>query len=77
MSGHLPDFVELELKSPKPSPHYISVRNYKSHDPDLFILDLASHSDSLLPLFAGSDVNNKLAVFTITSFVKYSMLTLR
>ena len=77
ISNHLPDFVELKLKSPNPSPHYISEQNYKNNDPDLFITDLVSHSDSLIPLFAGSDVNNKLAIFTITSFVKYSMLTLR
>jgi len=54
ISDHLLVFVELELKlkSPKPSPHYISVRSYKSCDTDLFITDLALHSDSLLPLFA-------------------------
>ena len=63
ISDHLPVFVELKLKSPKPSPHYISARSYKNYDPDLFIIDLALHSDSLLSLFAGSDVNNKLAIF--------------
>ena len=63
ISDHLPVFVELKLKSPKPSPHYISVRSYKNYDPNLFIIDLALHSDSLLSLFAGSDVNNKLAIF--------------
>ena len=63
ISDHLPVFVELRLKSPKLSPQFISVRSYKNYDPDLFITDLASRLDSLLPLFAGSDVNNKLAIF--------------
>ena len=63
ISDHLPVFVELKLKSPKLSPQFISVRSYKNYDPDLFITDLASRWDSLLPLFAGSDVNNKLAIF--------------
>ena len=63
ISDHLPVFVELKLKSPKLSPQFISVRSYKNYDPDLFITDLASRSDSLLPLFAGSDVNNNLAIF--------------
>ena len=63
ISDHLPVFVELKLKSSKLSPQFISVRSYKNYDPDLFITDLASLSDSLLPLFAGSDVNNKLAIF--------------
>ena len=62
ISDHLPVFAEIKLKSPKLSSQYISVRSYKNYDPDLFITDLPSHSDSLLPLFASSDVNNKLAI---------------
>ena len=60
---HLPVYVVLKLKSPKISPHYVSVRSYKNYDPENFTFDLASHSDSLLSVFAAPDVNSKLGIF--------------
>ena len=63
ISDHLPVYVVLKLKSPKISSHYVTVRSYKNYDPDKFTSDLASHSDSLLSVFAASDVNSKLGIF--------------
>ena len=63
ISDHLPVYVVLKLKSPKISPHYVSVRSYKNYDPENFTFDLASHSDSLLSVFAAPDVNSKLGIF--------------
>ena len=63
ISDHLPVYVELEVKPPKPSPQYISVRSYRNYDPELFTVDLALHSDPLLSVFDGSDVNIKLNTF--------------
>ena len=63
ISDHLPVHVVLKLKSPKISPHYVSVRSYKNYDPENFTFDLASHSDSLLSVFAAPDVNSKLGIF--------------
>lgn len=63
ISDHLPVYAVLNLKSPKISPHYITVRSYKNYDPENFTFDLASHSDSLLSVFAALDVNSKLGIF--------------
>ena len=60
---HLPVYVVLKLKSPKISPHYVTVRSYKNYDPENFTFDLASHSDSLLSVFAAPDVNSKVGIF--------------
>ena len=67
ISDHLPVYVELKLKSPKPSPYYITVRSYKNYSPSLFIADLASNqSHSLLSIFHVDDVNTKLHIFNKT-----------
>jgi len=50
----------LKLKSPKISPHYVTVLSYKNYDPKNFTFDLVSHSDSLLSVFAAPGVNSKL-----------------
>ena len=67
ISDHLPVYVELKLKSPKPSPYYITVRSYKNYSPSLFIADLASNqSHSLLSIFHVDDVNTKLHILNKT-----------
>ena len=67
ISDQLPVYVELKLKSPKPSPYYITVRGYKNYSPSLFIADLASNqSHSLLSIFQADDVNTKLQIFNKT-----------
>ena len=63
ISNHLPVYVVLKLKSPKISPHYVTVCSYKNYDPENFTFDLASHSDSLLSVFAAPDVNSKFGIF--------------
>ena len=63
ISDHFPVYVVLKLKSPKISPHYVTVRSYKNYDPENFTFDLVSHSDSLLSEFAAPDVNSKLGIF--------------
>ena len=63
VSDHLPAYVELKVKSPKPSPQYISARRYTNFDPELFTADVALYSDSLLSGFDGPDVNIKLDTF--------------
>ena len=37
ISDHLPVYVKLKLKLPKPPPCYISTRSYKHYNPDLFV----------------------------------------
>ena len=54
ISDHLPVFVTLKLKLPKPPPCYITVRSYKKYDPTLFVADLASKSELLLQSFPRS-----------------------
>ena len=51
ISDHLPVYVELKLKLPKPPPCYISTRSYKHYNPDLFTADLATKSDKFLSIF--------------------------
>ena len=63
ISDHLPVFVTLKLKLPKPPPCYITVRSYKKYDPTLFVADLASKSELLLKVFQEADVNSKLKTF--------------
>ena len=63
ISDHLPIYVELKLKSPKPSPYYITVRSYKNYTPRLFTADLAHSSHKLLSIFNDGDVNTKLNTF--------------
>ena len=53
ISDHLPVYVELKLKLPKPPPCYISTRSYKHYNPDLFTADLATKSDKFLSIFFG------------------------
>ena len=61
ISDHLPVYVELDLKLPKPPPPcYISTRSYKHHNPDLLTADLATKSDKFLSL------SLKLATFNDT-----------
>ena len=61
ISDHSLVFCTLNLKVPKPSPHYICVRSYKNYNPDHF-----SSSVSELALFDKvydiDDVNLKLAI---------------
>ena len=42
ISDHLPVYVELRLKLPKPLPCYISTRSYKHYNPGLFTADQVS-----------------------------------
>ena len=63
ISDHLPVFVILKLKPPKPPPCYITVHSYKKYDPTLFAADLASKSEPLLKVFQEADVNSKLKTF--------------
>ena len=51
ISDHLPVYVELKLKLPKPPPCYISARSYKHYNPDLFTADLATKSGKFLSIF--------------------------
>ena len=60
ISDHLPVFVELKVKAPKPSPHYITARSYKNYEPGAFTADLANQSDQLLSIFTCGDVDTKL-----------------
>lgn len=62
MSDHLPVFVELKVKAPKPSPHYmyITAHSYKNYGPGAFTADLANQSDQLLSIFSCGDVDTKL-----------------
>ena len=60
ISDHLPVFVELKVKAPKPSPHYITARSYKNYEPGAFTADLANQSDQLLSIFSCGDVDTKL-----------------
>ena len=60
ISDHLPVFVELKVKAPKPSPHYITARSYKNYEPGAFTADLANQSDQLLSIFSCCDVDTKL-----------------
>ena len=63
----LPVYVKLNLKSPKPSPYYITVRCYKNYSPSLFKADLASNRlHSLLSVFQVNEVNTKLHIFNKT-----------
>ena len=66
ISDHLPVYVELKLKLPKPPPCYISTRSYKHYNPDLFTADLATKSDKFLSIFSEEDINYKLATFNDT-----------
>ena len=52
ISDHLPVFVGLKVKAPKPSPHYITARSYKNYEPGAFTADLANKSDQLLFIFS-------------------------
>ena len=63
ISDHLPVYVVLKLKRPKPPPCYITVRSYKKYNSESFLIDLASKSDQILPIFTENDVNAKLSVF--------------
>ena len=60
ISDHLPVFLELKVKEPKPSPHYITARSYKNYEPGAFTADLANQSDQLLSIFSCGDVDTKL-----------------
>ena len=62
ISDHLPIFVELKVKAPKPSPHYITARSYKNYEPSAFTADLANQSDQLLSIFSCGDVDTKLNI---------------
>ena len=69
ISDHLPVYVELDLKLPKPPPPcYISTRSYKHHNPDLLTADLATKSDKFLSIFSEEETrtNYKLATFNDT-----------
>ena len=63
ISDHLPVYVMLKLKRPKPPPSYVRVRSYKKYNSELFSIDLASKSDQILPIFTENDVNTKLSMF--------------
>ena len=63
ISDHLPVFVRLNLKIPRPPPCYITVRSYANYDPVNFSTDLASKAPELLTIFDESDVNTKLSIF--------------
>ena len=63
ISDHLPVYVMLKLKRPKPPPCYVTLRSYKKYNSELFSIDLASKSNQILPIFAENDVNTKLAMF--------------
>ena len=52
VSDHLPVYVELKLKSPKPIPQYVTLRSFKNFSPSLFTEDLASNCHSLLCLMS-------------------------
>ena len=69
ISDHLPVYIVLKLKSPKISPHYVAVRSYKNYDPENFTFDLASHSDSLLSVFAAPHVTSKFGIFAHGCYV--------
>ena len=60
ISDHLPVFVGLKVKAPKPSPHYITAHSYKNYEPGAFTADLANQSDQLLFIFSCGDVDTKL-----------------
>ena len=60
ISDHLPVFVGLKVKAPKPLPHYITARSYKNYEPGAFTADLANQSDQLLSIFSCGDVDTKL-----------------
>ena len=60
ISDHLPVFVGLKVKAPKPSPHYITARSYKNYEPGAFTADLADQSDQLLSIFSCGEVDTKL-----------------
>ena len=60
ISDHLPIFVELKVKAPKPSPHYITARSYKNYEPSALTADLANQSDQLLSIFSCGNVDTKL-----------------
>ena len=67
ISDHLPVYVELDLKLPKPPPPcYISTRSYKHHNPYLLTADLATKSDKFLSIFSEEEINYKLATFNDT-----------
>ena len=66
ISDHLPVYVELKLKLPKPPPCYISARSYEHYNPDLFTANLATKSDKFLSIFSEEDINYKLATFNDT-----------
>jgi len=63
ISDHLPVFVRLNLKIPRPPPCYITVRSYANYDPVNFSTDLASKAPELLTIFDEFDVNTKLSIF--------------
>ena len=63
ISDHLPVYVMLKLKRPKPPPCYVTLRSYKKYNSELFSIDLASKSDQILPIFTENDVNTKLSMF--------------
>ena len=52
VSDHLPVYVELKLKSPKPIPQHVTLRSFKNFSPSLFTEDLASNCHSLLCLMS-------------------------
>ena len=66
ISDHLPVYMELQLKLPKPPPCYLSTRSYKHYNPDLFTADLATKCDKFLSIFSEEDINYKLATFNDT-----------
>ena len=63
ISDHLPVYVMLKLKRPKPPPCYVTLRSYTKYNSELFSIDLASKSDQILPIFTENDVNTKLSMF--------------
>jgi hypothetical protein len=75
ISDHLPVYVELKLKSPKPQPCYITVRSYKNYSSELFTTDLACTSNRLLSIFAEDDVNTKLNIFNDILQCPYPFVT--
>ena len=62
ISDHLPVYVMLKLKRPKPPLYYVTLRSYKKYNSELFSINLASKSDQILPIFTENDVNTKLAM---------------
>ena len=59
ISDHLPVYVELKLKSTKPSTQYIRVRSFTNYTPISFVADPAGKADIYLSIFDGEDVNTK------------------